>query len=228
MERMTFSRGRSDNMKLFLDTANVEQIREANDWGIIDGVTTNPSLIAKEGRDFREVVEEICSIVDGPISAEVISLDAKGMVKEGRELTKIHENINIKVPMTAEGLKAVKEFSAREIDTNVTLVFSANQALLAAKAGATYVSPFVGRIDDTGHDGLQIVHDIVQIYQNYAFDTEIIVASTRNPIHVLESAKAGAHIATVPWNLLQLMVKHPLTDIGIEKFLADWKKVPKK
>ncbi len=228
MERMTFSRGRSDNMKLFLDTANVEQIREANDWGIIDGVTTNPSLIAKEGRDFREVVEEICSIVDGPISAEVISLDAKGMVKEGRELTKIHENINIKVPMTAEGLKAVKEFSDRGIDTNVTLVFSANQALLAAKAGATYVSPFVGRIDDTGHDGLQIVHDIVQIYQNYAFDTEIIVASTRNPIHVLESAKAGAHIATVPWNLLQLMVKHPLTDIGIEKFLADWKKVPKK
>ncbi|MCK5024369.1 MAG: fructose-6-phosphate aldolase [Thermoplasmata archaeon] len=215
-------------MKLFLDTANVEQIREANDWGIIDGVTTNPSLIAKEGRDFKEVVTEICSIVDGPISAEVVSLDAKGMVKEGRELTKIHENINIKVPMTAEGLKAVKEFSAREIDTNVTLVFSANQALLAAKAGATYVSPFVGRIDDTGHDGLQIVHDIVQIYQNYAFDTEIIVASTRNPIHVLESAKAGAHIATVPWNLLQLMVKHPLTDIGIEKFLADWKKVPKK
>ena len=215
-------------MKLFLDTANVEHIKEANDWGIIDGVTTNPSLIAREGRDFREVVEEICSIVDGPISAEVISLDAKGMVKEGRELAKIHDNINIKVPMTAEGLKAVKEFSARGIDTNVTLVFSANQALLAAKAGATYVSPFVGRIDDTGHDGLQIVHDIVQIYMNYAFDTEIIVASTRNPIHVLESAKAGAHIATVPWNLLQLMVKHPLTDIGIEKFLADWEKVPKK
>ena len=215
-------------MKLFLDTANVEQIREANDWGIIDGVTTNPSLIAREGRDFREVVEEICSIVDGPISAEVISLDAKGMVKEGRELAKIHDNINIKVPMTAEGLKAVKEFTARGIDTNVTLVFSANQALLAAKAGATYVSPFVGRIDDTGHDGLKLVQDIVQIYLNYAFDTEIIVASTRNPIHVLESAKAGAHIATVPWNLLQQMVKHPQTDIGIEKFLADWEKVPKK
>ena len=215
-------------MKLFLDTANVEQIREANDWGIIDGVTTNPSLIAREGRNFKEVVEEICSIVDGPISAEVISLDAKGMVKEGRELAKIHDNINIKVPMTAEGLKAVKDFSARGIDTNVTLVFSANQALLAAKAGASFVSPFVGRIDDTGHDGLQIVHDIVQIYMNYAFDTEIIVASTRNPIHVLESAKAGAHIATVPWNLLQQMVKHPQTDIGIEKFLADWEKVPKK
>ena len=214
-------------MKLFLDTANVEQIREANDWGIIDGVTTNPSLIAREGRNFTEVVEEICSIVDGPISAEVISLDAKGMLKEGRELAKIHDNINIKVPMTAEGLKAVKEFSARGIKTNVTLVFSANQALLAAKAGATFVSPFVGRIDDTGHDGLQIVHDIVQIYMNYAFDTEIIVASTRNPIHVLEAAKAGAHIATVPWNLLQLMVKHPQTDIGIEKFLADWEKVPK-
>jgi transaldolase len=215
-------------MKLFLDTANVEQIREANDWGIIDGVTTNPSLIAKEGRIFKDVVEEICSIVDGPISAEVISLDAKGMVKEGRELAKIHENINIKVPMTAEGLKAVKEFTARGINTNVTLIFSANQALLAAKAGATYVSPFVGRIDDTGHDGLQLVKDIVQIFMNYAFDTEIIVASTRNPIHVLESAKAGAHIATVPWNLLQQMVKHPQTDIGIEKFLADWEKVPKK
>ena len=215
-------------MKLFLDTANVEQIREANDWGIIDGVTTNPSLIAKEGRNFKEVVEEICSIVDGPISAEVISLDAKGMVKEGRELAKIHENINIKVPMTAEGLKAVKEFTARGINTNVTLIFSANQALLAAKAGATYVSPFVGRIDDTGHDGLKLVQDIVQIYMNYAFDTEIIVASTRNPIHVLESAKAGAHIATVPWNLLQQMVKHPQTDIGIAKFLADWEKVPKK
>ena len=215
-------------MKLFLDTANVEQIREANDWGIIDGVTTNPSLIAKEGRIFKDVVEEICSIVDGPISAEVISLDAKGMVKEGRELAKIHENINIKVPMTAEGLKAVKEFTARGINTNVTLIFSANQALLAAKAGATYVSPFVGRIDDTGHDGLKLVEDIVQIFMNYAFDTEIIVASTRNPIHVLESAKAGAHIATVPWKLLQQMVKHPLTDIGIEKFLADWEKVPKK
>ncbi|MBA3046635.1 MAG: fructose-6-phosphate aldolase [Candidatus Thermoplasmatota archaeon] len=215
-------------MKIFLDTANVDQIREANSWGIIDGVTTNPSLIAREGRDFREVVEEICTIVNGPISAEVISLDAKGMVKEGKELAKIHENINIKVPMTAEGLKAVKEFSSRGIKTNVTLVFSANQALLAAKAGASFVSPFVGRIDDTGHDGMQVIHDIVQIYLNYAYDTEIIAASVRHPIHVLESAKAGAHIATVPWKVLQQMTKHPQTDLGIEAFLKDWEKVPKK
>lgn len=214
-------------MKIFLDTANVEQIKEANSWGIIDGVTTNPSLIAKEGRDFREVVEEICSIVNGPISAEAVSMDATGMVKEGRELAKIHDNINIKIPMTAEGLKAVKELTARNIRTNVTLVFSPNQALLAAKAGATYVSPFIGRLDDAGHEGMQIVHDIVQIYLNYAFDTEIIVASVRHPVHVVEAAKTGAHIATVPWNVLQLMVKHPLTDIGIDKFLADWAKVPK-
>ncbi len=215
-------------MKIFLDTANVEQIREANSWGIIDGVTTNPSLIAKEGRDFREVVEEICSIVNGPISAEVISLEADGMVKEGRELAKIHENINIKVPMCAEGLKAVKQLSARGIKTNVTLVFSANQALLAAKAGASFVSPFVGRIDDTGHDGLKVVHEIVQVYLNYAYETEIIVASVRNPIHVIESAKAGAHIATIPWNVLQQLVKHPQTDLGIQAFLKDWEKVPKK
>ena len=215
-------------MKIFLDTANVEHIKEANDWGIVDGVTTNPSLIAREGREFKEVVEEKCSIVDGPISAEVISLDAKGMVKEGRDLAKIHDNINIKIPMTSEGLKAVKELSKRKIKTNVTLVFSANQALLAAKAGASFVSPFVGRLDDNGHEGMQVVHDIVQIYLNYAFDTEIIVASTRHPLHVLEAAKAGAHIATVPWKVLQLMVKHPLTDIGIEKFLADWEDVPKK
>ncbi len=215
-------------MKIFLDTANVEQIREANSWGIIDGVTTNPSLIAREGRDFREVVEEICSIVNGPISAEVISLEAKGMVKEGRELAKIHENINIKVPMCSEGLKAVKELSSRGIKTNVTLVFSANQALLAAKAGASFVSPFVGRIDDTGHDGMQVVHDIVQIYLNYAYETEIIAASVRHPIHVLEAAKAGAHISTIPWKVLEQMVKHPQTDLGIQAFLKDWEKVPKK
>lgn len=214
-------------MKIFLDTANVEQIREANSWGIIDGVTTNPSLIAKEGRDFREVVEEICSIVNGPISTEVISLDAAGMVKEGKELAKIHGNINIKVPMTPEGLKAVKELSSRGIKTNVTLIFSANQALLAAKAGASFVSPFVGRIDDTGHDGMQVVHDIVQIYLNYAYDTEIIAASVRHPIHVLEAAKAGAHISTIPWNVLQQMTKHPQTDLGIAAFLKDWEKVPK-
>lgn len=215
-------------MKIFLDTANVDDIKEASSWGIVDGVTTNPSLIAREGRDFKEVVEEICSIVDGPISAEVVSEDAKGMIKEARDLAKIHENITIKIPMTPEGLKATKECAARGIKTNVTLVFSANQALLAAKAGATFVSPFVGRLDDGGHDGMQIVRDISHIYMNYAFDTEIIVASVRHPIHVLESAKAGAHIATVPFKVLKQMAKHPLTDIGIEKFLADWEKVPKK
>lgn len=214
-------------MKIFLDTANVEHIKEANSWGIIDGVTTNPSLIAREGRDFKEVVKEICTIVDGPISAEAVSPDARGMVKEGKELSKIHKNINIKIPMTAEGLKATKELTDLGIKTNVTLVFSPNQALLAAKAGATFVSPFIGRLDDAGHEGMQIVHDIVQIYLNYAFDTEIIVASVRHPLHVVESAKTGAHIATVPWDVLQKMVKHPLTDIGIEKFLADWEKVPK-
>jgi transaldolase len=215
-------------MKIFLDTANVEHIREANDWGIIDGVTTNPSLIAREGRDFEEVVQEICSIVDGPISAEAVSLDAEGMVKEGRELAKLHENINIKIPMTSEGLKAVRELSARGIKTNVTLVFSANQALLAAKAGATFVSPFIGRLDDAGQEGMCIVHDIVQIYLNYAFETEVIVASVRHPLHVIEAAKTGAHICTVPWKVLQLMVKHPLTDVGIDKFLADWETVPKR
>lgn len=215
-------------MKIFLDTANVDDIREANSWGIIDGVTTNPSLIAREGRDFKEVVEEICSIVDGPISAEVVSMDALGMVKEARPLAKIHDNITIKVPMTPEGLKATKELALRGIKTNVTLVFSANQALLAAKAGATFVSPFIGRLDDAGHDGMQVVRDIVAIYMNYAFDTEIIVASVRHPLHVIDAAKMGAHICTVPFKVLQLMAKHPLTDIGIEKFLADWDKVPKK
>ena len=212
-------------MKLFLDTANVEQIREANDWGIIDGVTTNPSLIAREGRDFREVVEEICSIVDGPISAEVISLDAKGMVKEGRELAKIHDNINIKVPMTAEGLKAVKEFSARGIDTNVTLVFSPLQALIAAKAGATFVSPFIGRLDDISSVGMGIVEDIIAIYENYGFETEVIVASIRNPVHVLDAALMGAHIATIPFKVLIQLTEHPLTKIGLDRFLADWKKM---
>ena len=214
-------------MKIFLDTANVDEIKEANSWGIIDGVTTNPSLIAREGRDFKEVVEEICSIVDGPISAEVVSMDAKGMIKEARELVKIHDNITIKIPMCTEGLKATKELALRGIKTNVTLIFSPNQALLAAKAGATFVSPFIGRLDDNGHEGMQIVRDIVQIYMNYAYDTEIIVASVRNPIHVIDSAKAGAHIATIPFKVLKLMAAHPQTEIGIEKFLADWDKVPK-
>ncbi len=214
-------------MKIFLDTANIDEIKEANSWGIIDGVTTNPSLIAREGKDFKEVVKEICSIVDGPISAEVVSMDAKGMVKEARELVKIHDNITIKIPMCAEGLKATKELSLRGIKTNVTLIFSANQALLAAKAGATFVSPFVGRLDDNGQEGMQIIRDIVQIFMNYGFDTEVIVASVRHPIHVIDSAKAGAHIVTLPLKVLKLMASHPLTDNGIEKFLADWEKVPK-
>ena len=214
-------------MKIFLDTANVEQIREAASWGIVDGVTTNPSLIAKEGRDFVEVVKEICAIVDGPISAEVISLDAEGMVKEARELSKIHRNIVIKIPMTVEGLKAVKKLSSEGIRTNVTLVFSANQALLAMKAGATYISPFVGRLDDIGHNGMELVAQILDIIDNYGFATEVIVASVRHPVHVLEAGLMGAHIATVPFPVLEKMVKHPKTDEGIERFLKDWEKVPK-
>ncbi|MCX8174076.1 MAG: fructose-6-phosphate aldolase [Thermoplasmata archaeon] len=215
-------------MKIFLDTANVKEIREANSWGIIDGVTTNPSLIAKEGRDFREVVEEITQIVDGPISAEVVSMNAEGMIAEGRELAKIHKNINIKIPMCVEGLKATKALAREGIKVNMTLVFSPNQALLAAKAGAAFVSPFVGRLDDVGHEGMQIIPDIVEIYRNYNFKTEIIVASVRHPIHVHQAALAGAHIATVPFSVLEKMVKHPLTDIGIDRFLKDWEKVPKK
>ncbi|ACM60587.1 transaldolase [Caldicellulosiruptor bescii] len=216
-------------MKLFIDTANVNEIREAHSWGIICGVTTNPSLIAKEGRDFKEVVNEICSIVDGPISAEVISLKAEGMIEEARDLAKIHKNIVIKIPMTAEGLKAVSVLSKEGIKTNVTLIFSAAQALLAAKAGATYVSPFVGRLDDIGQNGIELIKEIVQIFKNYPdIKTEIIAASIRHPIHVIEAAKAGAHIATVPFKVLEQMTKHALTDVGIERFLKDWEKVPKK
>ncbi|CDF57261.1 fructose-6-phosphate aldolase [Thermobrachium celere] len=215
-------------MKLFIDTANVNEIREAEKLGIICGVTTNPSLIAKEGRDFVEVVKEITEIVDGPISAEVISLDADGMIKEARELTKIHKNIVIKIPMTLEGLKAVKVLSKEGIKTNVTLIFSSAQALLAAKAGATYVSPFVGRLDDVGHNGMNLIEEIVRIFDNYGIETEIIAASIRHPMHVVEAALAGAHIATVPYKVLVQMAKHPMTDIGIEKFLKDWETVPKK
>jgi transaldolase len=209
-------------MKFFIDTANVDEIREANKLGVISGVTTNPSLIAKEGRDFIEVVKEITTIVDGPISAEVISSDSEGMVKEARELAKIHKNIVIKIPMTAEGLKAVNTLSKEGIKTNVTLVFSATQALLAARAGATYVSPFVGRLDDISTDGISLISEIVQIFKNYGIKTEIIVASVRTPMHVLEAAKLGADIATVPYKVIMQMVKHPLTDIGIERFLKDW------
>lgn len=209
-------------MKLFLDTANVEHIKEANEMGVICGVTTNPSLIAKEGRDFNEVIKEITDIVDGPISGEVISEDAAGMIKEGREIAAIHKNMIVKIPMTVEGLKAVKVLSKEGIKTNVTLIFSATQALLAANAGATYVSPFLGRIDDISMDGMELVRVIAEIFEIHGIDTEIIAASVRNPIHVIEAARAGAHIATVPYNLVQQMVKHPLTDQGLEKFKKDW------
>jgi transaldolase len=215
-------------MKLFLDTANVEQIRQANELGVICGVTTNPSLIAKEGRDFVEVVKEITTIVDGPISAEVISLEHDGMVKEARELSKIHKNIIIKIPMTLEGLKAVKILTSEGIKTNVTLIFSATQALLAARAGATYVSPFLGRLDDIGMTGMNLIEEIVDIFSIHGIATEIIGASIRTPIHVIEAARAGCHIATVPYNVIIQMSKHPLTDAGIERFLKDWEGVPKK
>lgn len=214
-------------MKIFIDTANVDEIREASEMGIICGVTTNPSLIAREGRNFKEVVSEITEIVDGPISAEVISLESEGMVKEARDLAKIHDNIVIKIPMTAEGLKAVKILSQEGIDTNVTLVFSAAQALLAARAGATYVSPFIGRLDDIGAGGMPVVEDIAEIFAIHDIETEIIAASIRGPIHVSEAALAGAHIATIPFKVLMQLTKHPLTDRGIERFLKDWESVPK-
>ena len=213
-------------MKLFIDTANIAEIREINDWGVICGVTTNPSLIAKEGRVFEEVIQEITSIVDGPISAEVVALDAEGMIREARELAKIHKNVVIKIPMTAAGLKAVSVISKEGIKTNVTLIFSAAQALLAAKAGATYVSPFVGRLNDIASNGMDLVADIAAIFDVHGLDTEIISASVRGPQDVVDSAKCGAHIATVPYKVFQQMIKHPLTDAGIERFLADWKSVP--
>jgi transaldolase len=214
-------------MKIFLDTANVEHIREANSWGVVDGVTTNPTLIAKEGRNFEEVVREICEIVDGPISAEVVSEDAEGMVKEARELSKIHKNVVIKIPMTPEGLKATRVLKDEDIKTNVTLVFSSNQVLLAAKAGATFVSPFIGRLDDQGQVGMEVIRETVTILETYDFDTQVIVASVRHPIHVLESALAGAHIATVPFDVLKKMAGHSLTDVGTRKFLEDYEKIPK-
>lgn len=215
-------------MRLFLDSANIEEIRNAYELGVISGVTTNPSLIAKEGRNFQQVVQEIAGIVDGPISVEVISTTAEEMVPEGEKLAQIHPNIVIKVPMTGEGLKAVKQFSAKGIQTNVTLVFSANQALLAALAGATYVSPFVGRLDDVGHEGLDLIAEMVQIYAQHGFVTEVIAASIRHPLHVTQAALLGADIATVPYKTLMQMLKHPLTDVGIAKFLADWEQVKHK
>lgn len=214
-------------MKFFIDTANIREIKEALSMGLVDGVTTNPSLIAKEGRKFEELIREICEIVNGPISAEVISLDTDGMVKEARELAAIHENIVVKIPMTIDGLKATRKLAEENIKTNVTLVFSPIQALMAAKAGATYVSPFVGRLDDLAQDGMELVEQIVDIYNNYAFDTEIIVASIRNPIHVLEAALLGADIATIPFNVLSKLASHPMTDKGIQAFLDDWKKTKK-
>jgi transaldolase len=209
-------------MKFFIDTANIDEIKEANDMGMVDGVTTNPSLIAKEGRDFEEIIKEICEIVDGPISAEVVSTDTEGMLEEARKLSKIHNNIVVKIPMLVDGLKATRKLSEEGIKTNVTLVFSPLQALMAAKAGATYVSPFIGRLDDISQEGLLLVEQIVEIYSNYAFDTEIIVASIRNPLHVLESALMGADIATIPFNVLSKLAAHPLTDKGLKAFLDDW------
>ena len=211
-------------MKFFIDTANINEIKEAHSMGMVDGVTTNPSLIAKEGRDFKEIIQEICAVVDGPISAEVISLDAQGMIKEARDLAGIHANIVVKIPMTVDGLKATRQLTQEEIKTNVTLVFSPLQALMAAKAGATFVSPFVGRLDDLSQEGLLLVEQIVEIYSNYAFDTEIIVASVRSPLHVLDSALIGADIATIPFDVLAKLAAHPLTDKGIKAFLDDWEK----
>ena len=211
-------------MKFFIDTANVDEIKKANELGMVDGVTTNPSLVSKEGREFNGLIKEICDIVDGPVSAEVVSVDADGMVREARDLEKLADNIVVKIPMIEEGLKAVKILSKEGINTNVTLCFSSIQALMAAKAGAAYISPFVGRLDDIGHRGMDLVDEILSIYDNYGFETEVIVASIRNPIHVLDAALMGADIATIPYKVIQQLVKHPLTDIGLEKFLADWEK----
>ncbi|NPA41469.1 MAG: fructose-6-phosphate aldolase [Aquificae bacterium] len=215
-------------MKFFLDTADIEQIRTANSWGILDGVTTNPTLISKTGRPFKEVVKEILEEVEGPVSLETVSLDAEGMIREGRQLAELGDNVVVKIPMTPEGMKAVQTLEAEGIPTNVTLVFSPVQALIAAKAGASYVSPFVGRIDDISGEGMKLIREIKEIFYNYEVDTEIIVASVRHPMHVLESALIGADICTMPFGVMEKLFKHPLTDIGIERFLKDWEKVPEK
>lgn len=214
-------------MKIFIDTADINEIKDANAMGIIDGVTTNPSLIAKSGRKFEEVIKEICDIVDGPISAEAVTLEAESIFKESIALSKIHNNIVVKIPLMTEGLKAVKMCTAEGIKTNVTLCFSPNQALLAAKAGATYISPFVGRLDDVTHVGMDLIEQICTIYQNYDFSTQVLVASVRHPIHVLEAAQMGADVCTIPYKVIKQLVNHPLTDIGIKQFLSDWEKVPK-
>jgi len=215
-------------MKFFIDTANIDEIKEAASLGILDGVTTNPSLVAKEGKNFRELLDEIIKIIDGPISAEVIATDYEGMLKEARELAAIHKNIVVKIPLIKEGLKAVKTLSGESINTNVTLCFSPSQALLAAKAGATYVSPFVGRLDDISTSGMELISQIVQIYSNYNYQTEVLVASIRHPLHLVEAALMGADVCTIPFAVINKLFKHPLTDIGIDKFLSDWKKLDNK
>ncbi len=214
-------------MKIFIDSADIDEIREANALGVIDGVTTNPSLVARTGKDFRTVINEIVAEVDGPISAEVIALDSEGMVTEARDLARIHANIVVKIPMTTEGLKAVKTLSAEGINTNQTLVLSPTQAILAAKAGASYISPFVGRLDDISQDGMALIAQIMEIFGNYAYQAEVIVASIRHPMHVVETARMGADVATIPLGVIKRLAEHPLTDIGIQRFLADWEKVPK-
>ena len=211
-------------MKFFIDTANTDEIKQAVSLGMVDGVTTNPSLVSQVNKPFEDLILEICEIVDGPVNAEVVSTDAEGMLAEGRKLAALHENIVVKVPLIPEGLKATKIFSAENIKTNVTLCFSSSQALLAAKAGASYVSPFVGRLDDISETGMDLIQDIMTIYENYGFTTEVIVASIRNPLHVVEAALIGADIATIPFKVIDQLAKHPLTDIGLEKFLSDWKK----
>lgn len=213
-------------MKIFIDTGDLAEIREANAMGVIDGVTTNPSLLAKAGKPTKEVIAEICAVVDGPISAEVVATDTDGILKEGRELAKLHKNVVVKVPLIAEGLKAVRVFAAEGIRTNVTLCFSASQALLAAKAGATYISPFVGRIDDVSGNGMDLIRQIVTIYKNYGYTTEVLTASVRHPVHFVEAALIGAHVATVPLKVIKQLLKHPLTDAGLAQFLADAKKIP--
>ncbi|RNB74497.1 fructose-6-phosphate aldolase [Brevibacillus panacihumi] len=214
-------------MRFLIDTANVDEIREIHEWGVLAGVTTNPSLVAKEGRDFVQTLKEIIDIVDGPISAEVISTDAAGMIEEGEKLASLSKNIVVKLPMTAEGLKATKYFAKKKIKTNVTLVFSANQALLAARAGATYVSPFLGRLDDISQDGMKLIEDIAEIFTVHDIDTEIIAASVRHPVHVTEAARLGAHFATIPAKVFKQLIAHPLTSSGLEKFLADWASMQK-
>lgn len=214
-------------MKFFLDTANVKEIQEAADMGVLDGVTTNPSLVSKEGRPFRTILEEICSLVNGPISAEVVSVDMDGMLKEGRDLAKIHKNIVVKLPTILEGLKACKRLTGEGIRVNMTLAFSPSQALLAAKAGATFMSPFIGRLDDVSQSGMEIIRQIRTIYGNYGYKTEILAASIRHPMHVVEAALAGADVATMPFSVIQQLVKHPLTDVGLKKFLSDWERVPR-